>query len=124
MEIQSEEVKARVRHKIKKNQPLDEKDLMELIILPLTYKGKKKQQKETQEAVNLAKKIKDDAVQKMALAGILSFSDKIIDIKLANEIRRCLSMTKVGAIIAREMEEREEFGRKEGKKEGRIENRR
>ena len=32
-------------------------------------------------------------------------------------------MTKVGAIIAREMEEREEFGRKEGKKEGRIEGR-
>lgn len=30
-------------------------------------------------------------------------------------------MTKVGAIIAREMEDREEFGRKEGKKEGRIE---
>ena len=27
-------------------------------------------------------------------------------------------MTKVGAIIAREMEDREEFGRKEGKKEG------
>lgn len=27
-------------------------------------------------------------------------------------------MTKVGAIIAREMEEREEFGRKEGKIEG------
>ena len=118
MEIQSEEVKARIQQKIKKNQPLDEKDLMELIILPLTYKGKKKQQKETREAVNLAKEIKDEAVQKMALAGILSFSDKIIDIKLANEIRRCLSMTKVGAIIAREMEEREEFGRKEGKIEG------
>ena len=39
----------------------------------------------------------------MALAGVLIFSDKIIDKKLANEIRRCLSMTKVGAIIAREM---------------------
>lgn len=51
----------------------------------------------------------------MALAGILSFSDKIIDSKLANEIRRCLSMTKVGAIIAREMEESEERGRAEGR---------
>ena len=33
----------------------------------------------------------------MALAGVLIFSDKIIDKKLANEIRRCLGMTKVGA---------------------------
>ena len=56
----------------------------------------------------------------MALAGILSFSDKIIDKKLANEIRRCLSMTKVGAIIAREMEESEERGRKVGRAEGRA----
>ena len=59
----------------------------------------------------------------MALAGILSFSDKIIDKKLANEIRRCLSMTKVGAIIAREMEESEERGRKVGRAEGRAEGR-
>ena len=56
----------------------------------------------------------------MALAGILSFSDKIIDKKLANEIRRCLSMTKVGAIIAREMEESEARGRKAGRAEGRA----
>lgn len=53
-------------------------------------------------------------MQEMALAGILSFSDKIIDTKLANEIRGCLDMTKVGAIIAREMEESEERGRREG----------
>ena len=51
----------------------------------------------------------------MALAGILSFSDKIIDSKLANEIRRCLSMTKVGAIIAREMEESEARGEVRGR---------
>lgn len=37
-------------------------------------------------------------MQEMVLAGILSFSDKIIDKELANEIRRSLSMTKVGAI--------------------------
>ena len=93
---------------------------MELIILPLTYKGKENQQKAAYEAVNLAKEIGDESVQEMALAGILSFSDKIIDKKLANEIRRCLSMTKVGAIIAREMEESEARGRKVGRAEGRA----
>ena len=126
-EISSEEVKRRIQHKIEHKEPLDDKDLMELIILPLTYKGKENQQKAAHEAVDLAKEIEDESVQEMALAEILSFSDKIIDQKLANEIRRCLSMTKVGAIIAREIEESEARGRKtgrtEGKKEGRIEGR-
>ena len=105
-EISSEKVKMRIQHKIEQREPLDDKDLMELIILPLTYKGKENQQRAAHEAVDLAKEIQDESVQEMALAGILSFSDKIIDQKLANEIRRCLNMTKVGAIIAREMEER------------------
>ena len=123
MEIPSEEVKIRIQQKIEQKLPLDEKDLMELIILPLTYKGKENQQRAAHEAVYLAKEIEDETVQEMALAGILSFSDKIIDKKLANEIRRCLSMTKVGAIIAREMEECEERGEKRGRAEGRKEGR-
>ena len=88
--------------------------------LPRTYKGKGNQRTAAQEAVLLAKEIEDETMQEMALAGILSFSDKIIDKKLANEIRRCLSMTKVGAIIAKEMEESEEKGRQEGRTEGQL----
>ena len=118
LEIASEEVKARIRKKIQEKQPMDERDLMELIVLPLTYKGKQNQRTAAQEAVFLAKEIEDETMQEMALAGILSFSDKIIDKKLANEIRRCLSMTKVGAIIAKEMEESEEKGRQKGIREG------
>lgn len=114
-EIPSEEVKSRIQRKIEQKQPLDNRDLMELIILPLTYKGKESQRKAAHEAVNLAKEIEDEGMQEMALAGILSFSDKIIDKELANEIRRCLSMTKVGAIIAREMEESEARGEVRGR---------
>lgn len=114
-EILSEEVHARIQQKIEQNQALDDRDLMELIILPLTYKGKERQQKAAHEAVLLAKQIEDESLQEMALAGILSFSDKIIDKKLANEIRRCLSMTKVGAIIAKEMEESEARGEARGR---------
>ena len=123
LEIASEEVKARIQKKTHEKQMLDERDLMELIVLPLTYKGKQNQRTAAQEAVLLAKEIEDETMQEMALAGILSFSDKIIDKKLANEIRRCLSMTKVGAIIAKEMEESEEKGRREGRAEGRLEGR-
>lgn len=114
-EIPSEEVKSRIQRKIEQKQPVDDRDLMELIILPLTYKGKENQRQAAHEAVNLAKEIEDEGMQEMALAGILSFSDKIIDKELANEIRRCLSMTKVGAIIAREMEESEARGEVRGR---------
>ena len=128
LEIASEEVKARIQKKIYEKRTLDERDLMELIVLPLTYKGKENQRNAAQEAVLLAKEIENEAMQEMALAGILSFSDKIIDKKLADEIRRCLSMTKVGAIIAKEMEESEakglakglEKGMEQGRAEGQI----
>ena len=122
-DIPSEEVKKRIQGKLDANEPLDERDLMELIVLPLTYKGKDRQRQAAREAVELAKHIKDDAMQTKALAGILSFADKVIDNKLANEIRRCISMTKVGAIIAREMEESEERGITRGREEGRMEGR-
>lgn len=87
-EIKLDKIKERIQQKIKQRQTLDDRDLMELIILPLTYKGKEQQRKAAREAVLLAKEIEDEKVQEMALAGILSFSDKIIDEKLANEIRR------------------------------------
>lgn len=122
-EIVSDEVKTRIQRKIEQKQSLNDRDLMELIILPLTYKGKENQQKAAYEAVCLAKEIEDEAMQEMALAGILSFSDKVIDKELANEIRRCLSMTKVGAIIAREMEESERRGENRGRKAGIAEGR-
>lgn len=125
--IPSEEVKMRIRDKIERKEPLEDRDLMELIILPLTYKGKEAQQRAVYEAVDLAKRIEDESVQVKAVAGILSFADKIIDEKLAKEIGGCLGMTKVGAIIAREIEEGREDGIVEGeargKEEGRAEGR-
>lgn len=90
LELASEEVKERIQKKVQEKKALDERDLMELIVLPLTYKGKEKQRSAAQEAVNIAK-----------------------------EIRRCLSMTKVGAIIAKEMEESEAKGIVKGRVEGR-----
>ena len=51
----------------------------------------------------------------MALAGILSFSDKIIDKKLAEKIGGILKMTKVGAYFVREMEESEARGEARGR---------
>ncbi len=39
------------------------------------------------------------------LAGIITFTDKVIDEDTANDIRRAIGMTKIGMIIEREKEE-------------------
>lgn len=64
--------------KMKLNAPLTDEDLMKLIILPLTFQGKKQKQEAAKTAIQLAETIPDSDQQTFALAGILSFSDKII----------------------------------------------
>ncbi len=38
------------------------------------------------------------------LAGIITFTDKVIDEDTANDVRRAIGMTKIGMIIEREKE--------------------
>ena len=67
----------------------------------------KKEEKEEKirESVSLAAQIQDRSQQVFALAGILAFSDKLIDMETANKIRRMIEMTKVGWIIEQEKQE-------------------
>ncbi len=71
---------------------------------PLTFTGKKRQRAAIRTVAQLAKNhIADEEQQKFVLSGLLTFSDKIIDAEAAEDIRRALTMTKVGRIIAEEM---------------------
>ena len=54
---------------------------------------------------DLAKEIVDPEVQVFILSGMLVFSDKVISDADANEIREWIRMTKVGRLIAAEMDE-------------------
>ena len=56
-ELDSEEIYGRVRSKLEKGEALDDKDLMQLIIYPLTYKGKESKQAAVGRAVDLAEKV-------------------------------------------------------------------
>ena len=58
-----------------------------------------------QETVNLALKLQDREQQLFVLAGILTFTDKIIDQESAKTIRRAIQMTKVAMIFEKEKEE-------------------
>ena len=75
---------------------------MKIIILPLAYQGIEKQREIAKKVVDLIKQIKEMQMQRFLFAGVLSFTDKVIDEEVAEEIRRRLDMTKVGRIIYEE----------------------
>ena len=103
------------------NQIISDKTLMRLILLPLTYKDEEKKQKTIKLCVNLARKIPDKEQETFALAGILTFTDKIISESMRKHIEEVLSMTQVGQmLIDRGRREGHKEGRKEGRWEGNI----
>lgn len=114
--IDSKVIRDRLEKKLEKGEPLSDDELMQFIILPLTYKGKEAKKRAVKEAVDLAKKIKDKKKQTFVLSGILVFADKIIDASTAKYIKEVIRMTQVAQLLLEE-------GRAEGKTEGRKEER-
>ena len=115
--IDSETVQEEIREKLALGLPLSDDELMKLIILPLTYKGKEKKKQAVKEAVELAKKIADKEEKAFVLSGILVFADKIIDTETAKYIKEVVRMTQVAELL---LEEGREEGRREGRQEGLI----
>ncbi len=95
------------------NQIISDKTLMRLILLPLTYKDEEKKQETIKLCVNLAQKIPDKEQETFVLAGILTFTDKIISNSTKKYIEEVLDMTQVGQMLINR-------GRKEGRREGNI----
>lgn len=102
IEIDGEKEYQRLLNKIEQKQLLDEEDMMKMIILPLAFQGIEKQREIAKKVVDLIKQIKEMQMQRFLFAGVLSFTDKVIDEEVAEEIRRRLEMTKVGRIIYEE----------------------
>lgn len=94
---------------------LSEEELIELMILPLTVKGKAEKQPMIETAVNLAKNLPDRSQSLQALAGILTFSDKVIDRDYREQIKEEMRMTQIGQML---IEEGMEKGIEKGKEAG------
>ena len=92
-ELDSKKIFDRLKKKVEKNQLLNDEELMQFIILPLSYRTKAEKQRKVREAVELATKIQDKKQQIFTLAGILVFADKVIDRETAGRIRRVIEMT-------------------------------
>lgn len=104
-ELDSDGIMERLGGKVERNEMLTDEELMEFIILPLSYRKKEEKEKRIQEAVDLAARIQDRGQQVFTLAGILAFTDKIIDRETANKIRRAIEMTQVAMIFEEEKQQ-------------------
>ena len=99
------EIYQSIKKKLDNNETLSDKELMQLIVLPLAKKGKEEKQKMIEQVVDLAKHIDDENMQAFVITGILVSSDKFIDRDYAKSVRRYLSMTKVFQILEEEKQE-------------------
>lgn len=88
--------------KLEAKNELTEEEIMQLIVLPLTVKGKSEKLLMVEKSVNLAKKIDNEKQQVFALAGLLTFSDKIIDADYSNSVKEWIMMTKVARLFEEE----------------------
>ena len=83
----TEGIYKRLDEKLFAGERLDEEDLMQLMILPLTVKGNQNKQLMIERSVELARRIPERDRTLKALAGILTFSDKVIDEAYKNRIK-------------------------------------
>ena len=98
-ELDSECIRAKLNAKVKAGEPLSDEELMEFIILPLSYRSKEKKKEILTEAVELAGQIRDSKTSTFILSGLMVFSDKIIDEETREKIRRSIQMTQIEKMI-------------------------
>lgn len=79
IQMDSDLIYRRISEKIGQGKVLSEEEFLELMLLPLTVKGKTGKRKMVVKAVELAQRLPDNERTMQALAGILTFSDKIVD---------------------------------------------
>ena len=113
--LNTEEICEKLKTRISCKQALNEEELLQLMVLPLTVKGKQAKQNMIVKAVELAKgiKVRNQAIQ--ALAGLLTFTDKVIDETYRERIKEELEMTQVGKMI---FDDGLQQGVKEGMEQG------
>lgn len=98
-EMDSEEISKRLYQKVTDRIPLSEEELMEFIILPLTYRGNDEKNKSIGQSAYMANQMEDEEQRVFVLSGIAVFADKVIEEENMDMIRRYLVMTKAGQLF-------------------------
>lgn len=117
-QINSKEVMERLNNKVLNHETLTDEELMEFIILPLTYKGDDDKKKALESSIELAKQLDNEELSVFILTGILVFSDKVIDNETAKKVKEWIGMTKVAKLY--EAEKARALAEKDAEKERAI----
>lgn len=104
-ELDAQTILTRLKQKVERKERFTDEELMEFIILPLSYIKIEEKEEKIRETVELAAKIPDRQQQIFALAGIAVFTDKIIDKETAGKIRRMIEMTQIAQIFEEEKQQ-------------------
>ena len=91
-----------IRQKVDSGALLEDDDLMNLVILPLTIPGVEGKQAMLEKVVELAEQVKDNEQQIFILSGVIVASDKFINIEYLEQIRRRINMTQLGQMYEKE----------------------
>ncbi|PNR98817.1 hypothetical protein X927_07630 [Petrotoga mexicana DSM 14811] len=108
-----------IKGKIEKGESLTDKDLMDLVFLPL-MRNEKSEEEVTKEALELAIEIPDENKKEAVIGSLLGFSDNYVREEYLNKLKEVIRMTKIGASL---FEEGVEKGKREGERKGKLEER-
>lgn len=88
--------------KLQSGIPLEDDDLMKLVILPLTMPGVEGKQKMLEKVVDLAEQVMDGKQQIFILSGVIVASDKFINREYLEQIRGRINLTQIGQMYEKE----------------------
>ena len=104
-ELDSDAIHMRLSDKIARSEMLTDEELMELIILPLAYRTREKKQEMIKVAIDMAKQVTDEKQSIFLVAGIIVFSDKVIDADTREKAKEWMKMTQIGRMFEQEKED-------------------
>ena len=91
-----------IQQKLHSDIPLEDDDLMKLVILPLTMPGSEGKWVMLEKVVDLAEQITNEKQRIFALSGVIVASDKFISREYLEQIRRRINMTQLGQLYEKE----------------------
>ena len=104
-ELDSDAIHVRLSDRIARGEMLTDEELMELIILPLAYRTREKKQEMIKAAIDMAKQVTDEKQSTFLVAGIVVFSDKVIDADTREKAKEWMKMTQIGRMFEQEKED-------------------
>ncbi len=102
VDMDSDAIRESLEDKIRRGEPFDKKDIMKLVIYPLTLKGREAQKAATHKAIEISDAIKDVEKEWTVLKLLLAFTDKIISKEDRQYIREVITMSGIERMIEQE----------------------